>query len=203
MYILSQGGCVPLYVMKRLDSLSGQSGKGPGLTRGRDWPCGKCSHSEKLHKTRPAGFGGHRERDRAKATSRLSPGTRGPWEGGRLMRGGLSSSPGRTSGKPGRCQDPPGILCPASVGAEVAGGVMWVVGSAHSWDAMGWPGHPASRWHQEMKEAAVGLPFPHSKAEKDYRREVAQGPHRHPASSRHFLFRLFLWGLHERREATL
>lgn len=123
--------------MKRLDSLSGQSGKGPGLTRGRDWPCGKCSHSEKPLKTRPAGFGGHRERDRAKATSRLSPGKRGPWEGGRLMRGGLTSSPGRTSGKPGRCQDPPGILCPASAGAEVAGGVMWVVGSAHSWDAMG------------------------------------------------------------------
>lgn len=54
-----------------------------------------------------------------------------------------------------------------------------------------------------MKEAAAGLPFPHSKVEKDYSGEVAQGPHRHPASSRHFVFRLFLWGLHEGREATL
>lgn len=74
-------------------------------------------------------------------------------------------------------------LCPASAGAEVAGGVMWVVGSTHSWDSMGWQGHLASYWHQEMKEAAVGLPFPHSKVEKDYSREVAQGPHRHPVSS--------------------
>lgn len=80
---------------------------------------------------------------------------------------------------------------------------MWVGGSAPSWDSMGCQGHLASYWHQEMKEAAVGLPFPHSKVEKDYSGEVAQGPHRHPDSSRHFVFRLFLWGLHEEREATL
>lgn len=51
-------------------------------------------------------------------------------------------------------------------------------------------------------EAVVGLPFPHGKTEKDYSGEVTQGQHRHPTSLRHFLFRLFLWGLHEGHEAT-